>query len=177
MVSTLIALVVGIWALSYHRFEFKGGLAVRDSGFFSYPRYSAEVGQVPLWKDGNYQFTVRGLPPGPLDFVLQLPDTSDADKAQLASSSTRLRASIADSSGKTICSAAGKLADVRRRDLDTWILNSLGSTASLWQPQCKQLPISRFRTYLIEVIISDADERSPRKIIVPILEGGGNELP
>ena len=48
--------VLVLWTLGYHRFEFKGGVGVRDSGFFSYPRYHAQLGRLPLSKAGEYQF-------------------------------------------------------------------------------------------------------------------------
>jgi hypothetical protein len=173
----IVALVVGVWTFGYHSFEFKGGLRIRDSGFFSYPRYSAEIGELPLWNDGKYQFTVRGLPPGPLDFVIRVPDVTDSDKAQLASLSTNLSTVIAESSGRQICSATGRLSDVRQNDRHTWMLDSIGPNISLWQPQCKQLSISRFNTYIIQVTVLGADDSSPHKMLIPILRGGGNELP
>ncbi len=61
MVAVLIA-VAAVWATSYHTWEFKGGEAIRDSGFFFYPRYHAQLGRLALWEAGEYQFTARGLP-------------------------------------------------------------------------------------------------------------------
>lgn len=175
--ALIVVVVLAVWAFSYHSFEFKGGIAIHDSGLFSYPRYRAQIGQLPLWKDGEYQFTVRGLPPGRLDFVLQVPDVTDADRARLGSLSTSLSASIADFSGKEICRATGNLSDARSRERSRWILASSGSNVSLWQPQCQQLPISRFKTYMVKVTVSEADDLSPHKMLTPILQGGGNELP
>src|SRR5882762_1229303 len=77
VLMALLLLVLAVWAFSYHSFEFKGGLGVSDTGFLSYPRYHAQLGELPSWKNGEYQFTVRGLPPGPLDLVLQVPNATD----------------------------------------------------------------------------------------------------
>jgi hypothetical protein len=178
MVPILIAvLVVAVWTFSYHSFEFKGGMGIRDSGFFSYPRYHAQLGELPLWRSGEYQFTVRGLPPGPLDLVLQVPDATDVDRAWLTSLSTSLNASITDSSGKQVCAANGNLSDAGNRDRSSWVLASSSSSASFWQPNCQQIPISRFKTYTVKVTVSGGDDRSPHKVLKPILQGGGNELP
>jgi len=170
-------IVVLFWAGSYHPSEFKGGVGIRDSGVFSYPRYHAQLGALPLWKNGTYQFTVRGLPPDLLDLVLQVPDARGADREELMSLSTSVSASIADSSGKEVCTAAGSLSDARRRGPSSWVLASSSLHASFWHPRCQQLPISRFKTYTVKVTVSEADPRSPQRMITPILQGGGVELP
>jgi|SRR5450432_601461 len=172
----LIALslvVFAVWAFSYHSFEFKGGVGILDSGFFSYPRYHAQIGDLPLWKSGEYRFTVRGLPPGPLDLVLQVPNVTDADKAALTSLSTHVSASLIDSSGTEVCEATGSPSDER----SAWAMASTSSGALLWQPRCQQLPISRFKTYTVKVTVSGTDDRPPHHMLRPILQGGGNELP
>ena len=176
-VSVLTAVVVALWAFSYHSFEFKGGMGIHDSGFFSYPRYHAQIGELPLWTSGEYKFAVRGLPPGPLNLELQVPDATYADRAQLTSLSTSVSASIIESSGRELCSVNGNLSDAENRDRDSWVLASSSSSAYFWQSRCQQLPIRRFKTYLIKVTVSGVDGRSPRKMLRPVLLGGGIELP
>ena len=177
-VPILIVFLVGaLWVFSYHSFQFTGGMGIRDSGFFSYPRYHAQLGELPLWRNGEYRFTVHGLPPDPLDLVLQVSDTTDADRAELTSLPTSVSVSITDNAGKEICTASGNLSDAKDRARSTWVLASSSSSASFWQSRCQQLPISRFKTYTVKVALSDADDHSPHKMLRPILQGGGNELP
>jgi hypothetical protein len=173
----IAVLVVSVWAFSYHRFEFKGGVGVWDSGFFSYPRYHAQLGKLPLWEAGEYRFTVHGLPPGPLDLELRVSDSTYAETTQLASLSTVVSVSIADSSGKEFCSARGRLSEAKLRGLGGWVLESSSSHASFWHPRCQNLPISRFKTYTAKVSVSDVDPHSPQKELMLGLEGGGTELP
>src|SRR5882672_4761093 len=124
-------LFIALWASSYHPFEFKGGLGVRDSGLLSRPpRYHAQLGYIPLWKAGEYQFRVRGLPPGPLDLTLPVLDVTLDDRLELTSSSTSLKVSIANGSGKEICVANGILSDARTRGVYTWELDLSTSHAS-----------------------------------------------
>src|SRR5271169_6341102 len=85
LVAALAVIIVAVIVFSYHSFEFKGGVGILDSGFFSYPRYRAQLGELPLWKTGEYTFVVRGLPPGPLDLELQVPEATDTDRAELTS--------------------------------------------------------------------------------------------
>lgn len=177
-VSVFISvLVLAVWALSYHTFEFKGGMGIRDSGIFSYPRYHAEVGQMPLWKDGEYQFTVKGLPSDPLDLSLQVLDASDNDTPELTSLSTSMGVSIVDGSGHVLCVANGRLSDAKLRGLKSWVLASSSSHAAFWHPGCQQLPISRFKTYTVKLTLASADPSSPHRTIQAALQGGGNELP
>jgi hypothetical protein len=61
----------------YRSSEFRGGSSIRDNGTFSYPRYYAEVGHFPL-KDGEYTYTVSGLPPDPLTLELLVKDGSES---------------------------------------------------------------------------------------------------
>src|SRR5260370_22287578 len=81
----IAALAVAIWAFCYSAFELTGGVGIRDSGFFSYPRYHAQLGDLPLWKDGEYQCIVRALPPDPLDLSLEVVDATDARQTELPS--------------------------------------------------------------------------------------------
>ena len=48
----------------------------------------------------------------------------------------------------------------------------------LWNTRCLNLPISRVRAYDMVVRVTDADPRTPTKIVLlPTLSGGGTELP
>jgi len=172
ILASLFFVGVVVWAVSYHAWEFKGGLSISDSGFFSYPRYYAQIGSLPLWKAGEYQFTVRGLPPGPLELVLAIQEATEADRALLTSLSTAVNVTITDSSGNKICEASGSLSI---SSADPWILPS--HSAYFWHPRCTHIQTSRFRTYIVKVTVSDVDTRSPRWTIVPALRGGGIELP
>lgn len=166
---------VALWAFSYHTWEFKGGEAIRDSGFFSYPRYHAQLGRLPLWEPGEYQFAVRGIPPDSLALELQVLEATQADR--LPSLSTSVSATVTDSSGKLLCTASGRLSESGTRGLSTWVLASSVSNKSFWHPRCRELPISRSKAYIVRVTVSDVDPRSPHRTIMVILQGGGNELP
>ncbi|MGO8815724.1 MAG: hypothetical protein ACLQVG_13825 [Terriglobia bacterium] len=171
----MAVIVVAVWAFSYHPSEFNGGVGIIDSGLFYYPRYHAQLGYLPFWKNGEYQFTVRGLPPGPLDLTLQVMDASYADSEELTSSSTTLAVSIAENSQKEVCRASGNLADSIKPS--SWVLTGGTDYAAFWHENCLELPISRFKTYTLRVRVSGVDNRSPHKMLRPALQGGGIELP
>jgi hypothetical protein len=178
IVAILIAtVVVTVWAISYHPFEFKGGMGIRDSGFFSYPRYHAQLGEFPLWKNGEDSFTVHGLPSGPLDLELEVSDTGSRDRAALESLPISMNVSITDVIKKEICTASGVLSNAKSGNRAGWVLSSSVSQASFWHTGCLQLPVSRFETYTLKVVLSGAHDRSPHKMLRPVLAGGGNELP
>lgn len=176
MISIVTVLII-LWAVSYHPSQFKGGVAISDSGFFSYPRYHAQLGDLPLWKQGEYQFTVHGLPPGPLDLKLLVLGSTGANTSELTSLTTNVGVSIIDSSGKRVCEANGNLSDAGTAEHSTWALASSSSQASFWHPRCLQVPASRFKTYVVSVRTSAVDPRSPHNMVRLVLEGGGIELP
>ncbi|HKV90976.1 MAG TPA: hypothetical protein VJW20_00360 [Candidatus Angelobacter sp.] len=175
--AVLAVVLLTIWVYSYHTFEFKGGLSIQDSGFFSYPRYQVRVGEVPLWKNGEYHFAVRGLPPVPLDLRLEVRNATAADSVQLMSLPTFITVSIADRSAKAVCRASGRLSDRRNQDGFIWVLTADNSGAWLWQTHCQNVAVSRFKSYVVNVTVGDVDPQSHHWTIIPILEGGGSELP
>jgi hypothetical protein len=174
--ALLAILVAGLWTFSYHTSAFKGGLRIRDSGYFSYPRYHAELGQFPLWESGEHQYTVQGFPPGPLDLALGVVDATYDDRTELRSLSTSVEVSIVDSSGKQLCAGNGRL-DAEDREQDTWVLSSSASSAWFWHNHCLQLPISTSKAYTVRIKLSEVDAHSPHKMILAVLKGGGIELP
>jgi len=169
--AILLAVLLGnSWVFSYHPHEFQGGLSIHDSGFFSYPRYYAELGQFPLWQHGDYQFTVQGLPSVPLDLSLDVADVTYEDRAELESLSTFVGVSVTDSLGNPVCEGGGSLSG-------SWVLASSISGSSFWHNRCMQLPISRSKTYIVKVMLSEVDARSPHRTVTVVMAGGGNELP
>lgn len=187
-ISVLAVAVISVvlWGASYHASQFSGGLAIQDFGLFSYPRYRAIVGRLPLSKAGEYNFNVRGLPPGPVDFTLQLDDFRETDRPLIASLSTSIAVSIRDDSGEAVCSASGSLSDLTKGSREgIWVLRGglrpLPSPlrTELWNTRCLNLPIDRFRTYDVAVTVTNnADQPFPTRImLVPTFSGGGIELP
>lgn len=175
--ATVVVLVSTIWLAGYHSWEFKGGLGIRDSGPFSYPRYHAYIGNINLPQAGEYQFTVHGLPPTTLGLELQVADATQGDRMVLTSLSTQLAVSIADSSGREVCSATGRLSDATTRGLNSWVLASSSAGASFWHPSCRNMTFSRFKTYTVTAKLSDVDAHSPQRELKLVLQGGGDELP
>lgn len=178
--AVVLALLIGLcafWIFSYRPSRFQGGIAIRDSGFFSYPRYRAEIGELPLWEGGSHTFSVKGLPPGPLDFGFDIKGTNENDRALLTSLATSLDVLIADGSGKSICRASGRLSNSSSGNRSGWVLASYESRSEFWHSNCLELPISRFRTYTLTVRLTDVDPRAPHKSAVVVLKGGGIELP
>lgn len=51
------------------------------------------------------------------------------------------------------------------------------SSATFWHPVCQNLAISRSKAYTIKVVVSGVNNRSPHKMLMAVLQGGGNELP
>jgi hypothetical protein len=168
--ALVIAVFSAFWLFGYSTRQFKGGLGIRDSGFFSYPRYYARIGQFPLWKPGEYQFTVRGLPSDPLDLSLHVLDVTDEDRAQMAALLTSVEVSVTDSFGNPVCACGGRLNG-------GWVFLSGPERTLFRHYRCRDLPISRSVTYVVKVALAKIDARSPHRTVELIMTGGGNELP
>ena len=175
--AVVAMLVLGFWGLGYHSSEFRGGIGIQDSGLFSYPRYHVQIGEVPLSRNGQYLFAVRGLPPCAMDLALQIKGANSAEADQLTSLATSVSVSITDVSGKIVCFGGGSLSNSTRRGLRSWTLTSSGSGASFWHPACQQLPMSRHKSYVVKVSVLGTDQLSSKYVLLPLLQGGGVELP
>ena len=112
-----IAFAVGVWLLlSYQPTDFRGAEPMRDTGVFSYPRYHATLGDVPLVEAGNYTFNFSGLPSENMTLHLYVVGGPDKNIDLLRELTTELGAYIVDSQDKLICSATGtpSRSDVRQ---------------------------------------------------------------
>jgi len=174
--AVAVALAVSLWWLfSYEPSDFRGAAPMRDTGVFSYPRYHATLGDVPLFKAGHYTLRFSGLPSENMALQLYVVDGPDTNRDLLVGLTTELSTYIVDSQGKVLCSAAGTPSnpDPSAR----WVLMSSGYDAAFWHDHCRDVPFARHTDYTLHLSISDVDPRSPKVLLRATLEGGGNELP
>ena len=90
------------WLVSYHPAAFQGAGPLEDTGFFSYPRYHAPVGAVPLATPGDHSFRFSGLPSEIFALMFYLPGRTYKDREAIANLATSLTAVILDKSGTVI---------------------------------------------------------------------------
>ena len=178
LAATAIAITfaVGVWWLfSYSPSEFHGAAPMLDTGVFSYPRYHAALGDMPLAEAGDYTLKFSGLPSEQMALQLYVVGGSDANGDLLRSLTTELSANIVDSQGKVLCSANGtpSQSDSSAR----WVLMSSGIDAAYWHDHCIDVAFARHTNYTLHLSISNVDQSSPRVLLRATLEGGGNELP
>jgi hypothetical protein len=176
----LVVLTLGFWwLLSYHTSELKGGAGISDSGLFTYPRYHIKLGAIPLSEPGEYTFNVSGLPPVPLNLEFYVLETNSGEQLPILTQlHSLLEVNVTDSSGRTLCSASGRLSAAATGNSASWLLKRGSSVAAaFWQSKCLDISINRRASYKIEVRLTDVDPRSPQILLEPTLEGGGIELP
>jgi len=171
-----IALAVGVWWIfSYDSSDFRGAASMRDTGVFSYPRYHATLGDIPLSEAGDYTLKFSGLPSEQMSLQLYVVGGFDANGDLLRSLTTELSVDIVDSQGKVLCSASGtpSQSDPSAR----WVLMSSGIDAAFWHNHCVDVAYARHTNYKLHLSISNVDPCSPRVTLRATLEGGGIELP
>ena len=67
--------------------------------------------------------------------------------------------------------------DERGRWTDShWILSHSATDGNFWNAACTDIKVDH-RSYILTIKLDQIDPRSPDQMLVPKIEGGGNELP
>ena len=172
----LVFLSLAVWWFSSYRIcEYHGDGHIRDSGVWTYPRYRVELGEIPLFENGEHRFRLAGLPSEEMSLELLVVGKTEKDRAELTRLKTNIAANLKDDKGRVVCKAGGIPSDGQR---DTaWILASSDDRAALYNRPCVDVQIHRERSYILELTLTQVDPSSPRAFLVPAFSGGGNELP
>jgi hypothetical protein len=92
---------------------------------------------------------------------------------------------VLDESGTVICSASGRLSDSLRgtsvkdaqgRWTDNHRILEHSATDGVWNAACTDIKMDHRRSYVLTVKLDQIDPRTDQ-MLVPKIEGGGNELP
>jgi hypothetical protein len=176
IIAFAVLIALGIWWLrSYRITDYRGDGRITDSGTWNYPRYRVELSQIPLFESGIHQFRLAGLPSDQMTLELVVVGKTGKDREELTKLRTRIDASLIDDQGHTVCNASGIPSDGIREN--AWILRSTDVSAAFYNQSCVDVVIYTFRSYNLEVKLSEIDAVSPRAYLLPIVSGGGNELP
>jgi hypothetical protein len=190
LITSLLALqIVAVACLPYAKRTFKGPATVVDTGVFSYYRYHfLFYPKLPLRQKGDQTYQFHGVPTDEmtLSFAVVPFDPSQLDL--LKSLTTVLSAEVRDEKGNLICSASGPLAgslrgtsvkDEHGRSTDShWILGHGPTDGNFWNAACTDIKMDHRRSYVLTVKLDQIDPRTPdQEMLVPKIEGGGNELP
>ncbi len=158
----------------YRPLDFRGAGPMIDTGFWSYPRYHAPLGVMPLAEPGSYVFTFGALPSETMSLQLWVEPFEPPDRTRFETLTTRLDVKIVESTGAVVCEAAGAPVDGRSGG---WVLMSSYKDAAFWHLACLDRKFKRRRTYELHVQVSAPDPKTPRVLLHARLEGGGTELP
>jgi hypothetical protein len=174
--------------MPYAKSSFKGPATVTDTGMFSYYRYHFLFSpKLPLRQKSYQKYQFRGVPTDEmtLSFAVVPFDVSQVDL--LKSLTTVLSVEMRDEGGNLICSATGRLSeslhgtsvkDAHGRWTDShWILEYSATNSNFWNAACTDIKMDHRRSYLLTVKLDQIDPRTPDQMLVPKIEGGGNELP
>lgn len=158
----------------YSHRDFRGAGPMVDTGFWSYPRYHAPLGVVPLAEPGSYVFKFGALPSETMSLQLYVEPFAPPDRNRLETLTTRLAVKIMESTGTVVCEAVGTPFDGRSGE---WMLMSSYKDAGFWHLACLDRKFERRRTYELHVQVSAPDPKAPRVLLHARLKGGGTELP
>lgn len=186
IIVILAALILGssvLWFTAYNPREFHGAGPMRDTGYFSRPRYHAPLGQVPLTTAGTYTMKFSGLPSEHMTLALYVHGRRVIPISLLTNLTTELSVEITDATGRILCSAIDTPAgpDASKQWLLTYsynlkYLDTNNTETKYWHPKCSDVPFSRNTEYTLRMTIRKLDPRSPDVSMTAILEGGGIEI-
>lgn len=174
VLSAVALVAAAYWLMAYRPTEFRGTGEMRDTGFFSYYRYHAPIGEFPFQAEGTHQFRFAGLPNEKMVLQFYVPGYFTKNRGEIESLRTVLTAEITDQSGKVVCTASASPAGPAP---DRWTLMSNPYAAAYWHGACASQTFTRGTDYTLRVTISNPDPKTPKVHLKAMLEGGGNELP
>ncbi len=108
----------------------------------------------------------------PLSLKLEVIDRDLADPKQidlLRGTRTAVSVKITDVQGREVCFASGPLKD--------WLLTQASQYVAYWHPNCRDVRFHAGTSYAMTLTVGEASPDSAPLVIVPMMEGGGNELP
>jgi hypothetical protein len=163
------------WFSSYRISEYHGDGHIRDSGMWTYPRYHVELGEIPLFEKGEHRFRLAGLPSEEMSLELLVVGKTENDRPELTRLKTNIEATLRDDLGQVVCHAGGVPSDGIRDN--AWILASSDDRAALYNHPCVDVQVHKQRSYTLELTLTQVDSTSPKAFLIPVVSGGGNELP
>jgi hypothetical protein len=189
LLTSLLALqMVGVACLPYAKRSFKGPATVTDTGMFSYPRYHFLFSpKLPLRLKGDQTYQYRGVPTDEMTLSFAVVPFDVSQVHLLTSLTTVLSVEMRDEGGNLICLASGRLSeslhgtsvkDTHGRWTDNhWILEYSATNGNFWNAACTDIKMDHRRSYVLTVKLDQIDPRTPDQVLIPKIEGGGNELP
>jgi hypothetical protein len=126
---------------------------------------------------GTKEYVLSGFPSNTFSLNLLIDSPNDEARRAVARLDARLGVVFTDGAGNKLCSADGTIAGAQEIWNSTWILAHSPTWAYLWSPQCLDMPISNRKEYHLTISVADVDPGLPKVDLIPILRGGGNELP
>jgi hypothetical protein len=186
LLSSLVALqIVVVACLPYRKASFKGPATVADSGLFSYYRYHfLFYPKLALRQKSDQIYQFRGVPNDAMTVSFVVVPFKVQEMDLLQSLTTVLTAELRDDEGRLVCLASGPLSESLRGtavqdEHGRWTERHwvLGSDGDFWNPACTEINMKHRQSYTLTVKLDRIDPRTPDKMLEPIIECGGIEVP
>jgi hypothetical protein len=198
--SACVIIAVGaIYFWPYDTRELQGDATIEDTGFWSYPRFHVRFPAVSLSEPGEHVFTVRGLPPVPLSFILNLADLQEKENEARDFLRSHPNSKFAvhqnqnpeqseaiyekfrkvDTVVEFTWSCDGEIIVTAIDPLKSWKLEWTPAYQSggYWHPKGLEVSFGRRNAYQLKLKVRNVDVHAPPLLVAPTLRGGGNELP
>lgn len=138
------------------------------------PRYTDSFPDVPLDKEGTYDFHFRGIPEEEMTLILYIKGNADLsfdERRSFETLGTTIDASLTDDRGNVACHVSGRPSD------GIWVLQGPPEAGYFGLRQCHPVRVYPNRSYDLAIQVRDVEPHGKEVVIAPRLEGGGIELP
>jgi hypothetical protein len=170
IIAALLAwILVEVLGLGYSPRQFSGNGRVIARGFWSYPRYTVQFGDVDIGQDQAIAWSFTGAPAASVAFGIKFVDA--AIHTSHRNSSAVITAGLSRADGKVLANVSGPISE--------WKLMSQPSTGTsmLWHPKLTKIPMTSAERYTLTLKIEYQIAPTQDLLGAVVLEGGGNELP
>jgi hypothetical protein len=188
LASTLLV----FFALRYDPSRLEGDATIRDDGFWSYPRYEIRFPNLSLKNSGTHTYVCKGLPPESLRLMLEMPDMRNKQKEAADFLRSHPDSKFEGVYDKQKNEVVGRNRTIVQFSLDIdgksdlWLSAPLCDWKLMWIPAYNsgafwhsdaEFASSPRANYKLIFVISQVDPDGIPEEVVPVLQGGGNELP
>ncbi len=179
-------------ALRYAPSQLEGDATITDHGFWSYPRYEIRFPTLSLKNPGTHTYMCKGLPPETLRLMLQMPDKQTKEQEAAEFLRGHPNSKYGEAYDKQKHETVGRNRTIVHFSLDIdgksdlWMAARLCDWKLMWIPAYNsgafwnadaQFGSSPKANYKLIFVISQVDPDGIPEEVVPVLQGGGIELP
>ena len=167
-------IAIGAWYVVFHPPLWYQGAPFLKPGVIPHPRFVAHFPPIEFSRPAVYSFDFGRFPATTATVSLRTPSAPRVELIEPLTTEIALK--VVDQNGEVRCAASGSPAaqDTEGR---AFVESTPEFAESIWLVGCNGFDLPVCDPCQLTVSISNVDPATPAISLVPVVEGGGNELP